>query len=98
MDHGNNNELKEISSNFNNICFNTITATTDDYGQIHVDSYIISRAFAFFVEGEKENLTFALKSGQNELMVFAITNTSLTNETIKHVANAKVTVRIIYLK
>ena len=62
------------------------------------DSDIISKIFAIFVECENKELSFALKSGMSELMVFAATNTSLTNETIKHVTNTKVTIKIIYFK
>lgn len=88
----------ELYSDINKICFSTITATTDSYGQIHIDSDIISKIFAIFVECENKELSFALKSGMSELMVFAVTNTSLTNETIKHVTNTKVTIKIIYFK
>lgn len=86
------------NSDIDKICFYTITGTTDTYGQIHVASDIVSKIFSVFVECENETLSFALKSGNDILMIFAITNSSLTNDAIKHVSNAKVTVRIMYYK
>lgn len=88
----------KLYSDIDKICFYTITGTTDTYGQIHVASDIVSKIFSVFVECENETLSFALKSGNDILMIFAITNSSLTNDAIKHVSNAKVTVRIMYYK
>ena len=88
----------QLYSDIDKICFYTITGTTDTYGQIHVASDIVSKIFSVFVECENETLSFALKSGNDILMIFAITNSSLTNDAIKHVSNAKVTVRIMYYK
>lgn len=84
----------ELSAlNANKILVQEKTATTNQFGIVSLTRDEINRVLGVWVVSPA--YSFAVNVGGNDILILAIANASLTDETVKHVVNSPVKLKIL---